>query len=637
MAYVLKYELYCKSRLNNQYKLRLLFDGYSGAEINRDMSESPLHLSKDKAGVIKGTSLQFSIREQVDFEFLEFYTNNSKFIKAELYLGSSLLWSGYVLSQQYQAQYKPAPCSIVFTASDGLGLLKNEDFTLTGDATQLDIIRHCIDKIGLNLGYSIATDLFETTHSHSYTCLAQTKEDASIYSEDNCYEVLEKILGKYNAEISQCGGRWKIVSATAKKGAPLLYSYNGTYESAGSAPSVLDLGYPGTGIEVSPVGILNQSMQSGGKKVKITHNYGRKDSMLSNYDFIDYTAGSFTGWTKNGTFDVLQRNHESGKYALLKTFSNSTTDYIQQSISYINANGDDFGFEIDIAPLGYLAHGYGLINRSAVTMTVKMLVYLWDGGSGFYYLGTDGWETTFTNIEIYMPSSVYKPSFVPVKVITGSPPCSGTLFVRLYRFQAVSEPTNTKYEGIAYTNVKLYPLAINQLLPESLEINAVFDESTEPLALSDIDISAADAPNYDNAVNLYRNITKRSDGSPTTLWHRSGSSDENSLITQLAMSLASCKRVARQELKGIIKGSAIGFDSIIKHAYNDNREFEIQEGTWHLYEENWTVTLAELLAWSDESVTIDVLPLDPDFEFLATEAGEYISNETRRRILTKIF
>ena len=167
--HVLKYELLCTNRKGHLYTVNILFDGYDGDPVDRNIPLSPFLLKKDKAAIVRGTSFDFSIREAEDFEFLEFYTNNNKKIKVELYDPSdNLIWVGYNLPQQYQVPYIPPPVSVTFTASDGLGLLKNEPFLMYGDSDpediitedQFSIIRYCIDKIGLVLGYSIAINLF---------------------------------------------------------------------------------------------------------------------------------------------------------------------------------------------------------------------------------------------------------------------------------------------------------------------------------------------------------------------------------------------------------------------------------------------------------------------------------------------
>lgn len=601
MAYGLKYELKCLSRENKLYTVKLYFDGYSGSPVNRDVPLSPFILNKDNANVIKGTSFQFSIREEVDFEFLEFYTNNPKYIKVELYEGSTLIWIGFVAPQQYQVPYKPSPCNVTFTATDGLGLLKNEEFTLTGEQSQLSIIRHCIDKIVLNLGYSIAINLFEQNHNENYSPLTQTYEDAGLYEGMNCYDVLEKVLKKYNAEISQYGARWRIVCDNDKEEAPLLYNSQGNYEGIGSAPEILNLGYPGAG-DVFPVGNLQLSLVPGGKKVKIVHDFGRKNSFFKNYQFEKYNSGVFDFWTKNGTFNVLQREHEGRKYAFLEGWTNNInmTDYIEQSVGPVSASYDDHVFEIDFSPIGIKQ---GISYRASIYMTVRLLIYLHAGGTTYYFLTKNGWSTTASYIEEKVLSALATPEWNKLKIITENIPASGTLYIRLCRYYASSCPSDETYYGIAFSNVYFYALHESQLLPGKVIANASFDNSTEPNDLGEIDIFCADAPDYDNSVHQFVYITRRADGSVTEGWHRKGSNTNYPLIIQLARMLASNNRVARQKLTGTIKGNGIKFNSIIKHDYNNSRKFEITEASWDLYEEKWNVKLTELLSWSNEIIT----------------------------------
>lgn len=519
MAYGLKYELHCTSKLNNFYKLKLLFEGYEGSEIDRNVPVSPFHLRKDRADIICGTSLEFAICEEVDFELLEFYTNNWKYIKAELYKSTTLIWAGYVAPQQYQAAYIPASRkpAIWFTATDGLGLLKNEDFTLTGDQSQLAIIMHCMDKIGLNLGYSIAIDLFHGEHNETYSPLAQTYEDASIYEDYNCYEVLEKMLVKYDAEITQSCGRWRIVSKCDKKAIPKLYTCMGAYESAGSAPTVLDLGYPGTGIEVSPVGTLQMGLQAGGNRVKITHNFGRKDSLLDNYDFSKYSDGSFEDWIKEGTFDVYQRADDTRKYAFLSGYTTSPYEWLLQSIPIKRQHGENFVFKIDFALIGKHVEGTLI---TPVDMTMRLSVVLIDG-EDFYYLTETGWTTNNQNIFITCKSSIATPVWNTLQVTTENIPCDGNLMVKLFRCYSSGPPEGTFHDGIAYSAGLAYFINMGEKYPGKIEVTASFDNSAELKKLEDIEIKAADAPindgryNFINAGQLYKNITKLSDGTLT--------------------------------------------------------------------------------------------------------------------------
>lgn len=603
MAYGLKYELLCKSKSANSYELKLLFDGYTDADIDRNMPlEQPLVLKKDKASVVRGTSLDFGIREEVDFELDEFYTNNPKKIKAELYKDTTLLWTGYVLPQQYQAPYVPAPLTVRFTATDGLGLLKNESFTLTGRNSELAIIKHCVDKISLGLGYSIAVNLFETTHSHSAAVLAQTYQDAEIYAENNCYEALEKILEKYDAEITQLNGRWHITCSADKKSTRMLYTSAGAYDTTAAAPAVLDLGYPDmAGIEVWPVGSLGRSLEPGGKKVIIKHDFGRKDSMLTvrNYDFAEFAAGAFTGWTQSGTFTLEQRFLNGKPYAYLDGGNADGTQKIYREIE-VDASTDDFIFQIDYAPVGKnTATGI-----RTILMTVRFQVTLTAGATTYYLTDAGEWTLTPTIISSQVRSSISSPVWNKLKVVAEDLPDAGTLRVSLFRYNNDETPeTGDVFTGIAFSNPYTYFTSSGQLYPSGLETLAIFDNSTEPDDLGTIEVSAADAPDVFNKSIIYNNITRVSDGTPTELWHRLGSGSEYTLIVQLARTLASRSRIARQKLTGTIKGNGISFGSIIKHTYNSSREFEIAEGSWDMYNDTWIVTLLELLAWSDETIT----------------------------------
>lgn len=604
MAYGLKYELLCRSQKSNNYKLKIYFDGYVGSAIDRDMPASnAIVLRKDKAAVVRGTSCEFSIREIVDFEFLEFYTNNQKKIKVEFYKETTLLWVGYNLQQQYQVPYVPSPVNVQFSATDGLGLLKNEPFALTGLNSQLATIIYCIDKIGLGLGYSIAVNLFEVTHDHTRSPLAQTYETGSVFAGMTCYDVIDEILGKYSAEITQVNGRWHITRSTDKKSTRMLYTSAGVYETTQAAPAVLDLGYPGAGIEVSPVGSLSMGLEPGGKQVRIVHNYNRKNSLLTNADFSEYDSSFlFPSWSKHfdtDNFANYQRFDDLGPYCFIPGNS-IDNDYIYQQIDVENVPGEDFSFSVEVCPLGY----WDFVSyRAPLFMTVKMMVTLVSGVNIRYLTKENGWSSSPADITEYLESSMATPNFRPIKILTGEIPFSGTLSVCLFRYES-GLVAQKVFTGIAWRNINAVFLKDNQLYVGGLDITATFDDSTEPTDLPDITIISADAPALANAALLYKNITRLATGVITGLWHRLGSAVELSLIEQLALTLASDNKLPRQKLAGIIKGPALWFNSIVKHAYNNNREFEIAEGSFDVYNERWSVTLLEILTWSDESVTL---------------------------------
>jgi len=603
MAYGIKYQLWCKGKDSVISKSVISEDGYEGAELDRNVPANPFHLIKDAAAVISGTSFEFLIREITDFEFLSFYTNKPKKFKIEFYYPSStLIWSGYLNPQQYSVPYIPGPTNIRFQATDGLGLLKNEDFTLTGFNSDFAKIIHCLDKIGLGLDYSIAIGIHEVTHDPDRSPLEQTFDECEIYEGKNCYEVLEDILTKYDATLTQWNNRWRIVSYKDKKLTRLLYTSAGVYETTEAAPAVLDLGsLDGAGCEVYPSGSLHLSLQSGGNNVKIKHEYGRKDSFLLNSNFSKYASSAFPGWSKEGSFIPEQKFNfkvinEDQTYAFLP--GSGTNHYLYQSIDIVKVAGEDFVFSIKMGAIGYLLYGGIPI---PTLMTVRMLISL-TSGEDVMYLNTSEWTSTPSYIDTEITSNIGGvPKMNPLTIITNEIPFSGTLKINLYRYGTTEY--NHVFIGVAFTSVNFYFVLNNELYPDKFEDTATFDDSTEPAKLPDIALQVADAPDLANALYLYRNITKLSDGSITTTWNIDGIATDFTLIEALLKMLASRNIHARQMLKGVIKGTGIGFESLIKHAYNDNREFEIHECQWDVYAAKFSVTLLEFLSFTDQDIT----------------------------------
>lgn len=608
MAYGLQYQLYCLSKKDNTYILKIYEDGYLDAEIDRNIPRNPFKLRKDRADIIRGTSLEFALREAVDFEYIKFFTSVPKRYLCQLEDGSAnILWKGYLNTHQYGSDYKPAPNTIWFNASDGLGLLKNEELTLSGLQSELDIIIHCIDKIGLDLGYAIAISIWEANHNTALSPLEQTYIDCDVnFDEDDCYTVLEKILSRYDAEISQVNGRWEIISSIDKKSTRLLYTSAGVYDTTQEAPEVLDLDYPGSSGDVWPVGaLLWHSLESGGKQVKITHDYGRKSSYLLNYLFERYSSSMFEDWTKSGTFNISQVEKDDACFAFLHTYSNSDSDYMSQEISVVNDSGRVFGFEIDVCPVGrYLAgSGVGLVS---VSMEVRMQITLVVGATT-HYLTSTGWSTTPGYFTETLDSSIYFTdiTWTHLKILTLEIPGDGVLTVKLQRYKSAGPGSGISYTGIAFKDPKVYFLNEDGELPaDKYEETAVFDNSTEQSTLPAISIEAADAPDVTNKTLLYEYITRLSDGIPTSEWKLADNDTVYTLLQLYLKLLASRNRCPRQTLKGTIRGSSLSFNSIIKHAYNSDREFEIAECTWDLYEEKFDATLLEVLSFSHEEISL---------------------------------
>ena len=637
MAYGLKYELLAKSKkYKDLYKLRLSKADYVGAEIDRNVPMDPFMLRKDSAGIIRGTSLEFGIRAVTDFEFLEFYTTNKREILAEYYRGTTLLWKGYVLPEQYQEIYKPAPVTVWFTASDGLGLLKDVDFTLTGSNNQLDIILHCLSHLDLGLQVAVAITIHEENHNTAYCPLYQTYEDASFYENMKCYEVLKKVLQRYDASITQSRGRWLIMSSIDKKSDRIIYSSFGNYVTTEAAPAVLNLGVLGAAAtDVHAIGSPpGAELEKAGSEITLSHEYGRRDSWFTNhlFEIFDWAELEFEGWTfagasATGGHTPFQREYGEGKYYLYKAAYTGYlySDNIYQAQTIENVSNQDFVFQIKIAGFGYTL-GAGKL-KDPITMNVEFRVQFSSGGTMWYLDKTTGWTTTAARIttSVISSTSFGQPEWNEVTIVTDElPAASGVLQVILYGHNGSLAGTGA--EGVGFVDVRTYFLNGGEKYPAGTEYELTID-GTATGKLDDIDLFFTDAPNEPNNHLFYNKITKLSDGSITQGWTIDGLSGMSYLIVILARLIASRCRVPRYKIQGVFRGEGITFDTVIKHVYNSNKEFEILEMEHSAYHDKYTLTLLEALPYAETSfgLSASLEATTVDEEATAYDAGAAMS------------
>ncbi len=619
MDYASKYELVCKSRAyGTTYTAKIQEGDYVGSVIDRDIPLNAFRLIKDNQNsVIKGTSFEFGIREEVDFEFVPFFTNAPKKYYIKLYNGETHIWSGFLNTQQYSAPYKPVPNTLWFTATDGLGLLKDQPFALTGWKDEFEIIRHCLSYVNavFTLDYAIAIPIHDINHDASYSPLEQTYHNCTVFEDLSCYEVLEKILNRYDGEITQQNNSWLIRSSKDKLATRLLYDYEGTYKSTQQAPDLQYFDYPANGGNCWPVGSpLQHGLKAGGNRVKIAHNYGLRESMLRNYDFLkwawvdddDHSAGvDFEDWSEDdphGTMTVYRRTDSNGTpYAYLYGNANITEDAgLAQQLSISNLTGGKFIFEVKSCP----------VYNTGSTGSVKMIITLITGATT-YYLSTTGWTTTPTTITASQTAQskfAIDVNWQSIKIITDEIPGDGLLSVFLLQIHG------SDMSGVFFQKPKIYFLNANSYYSweyeSNLELIASFDGSSEMVALNDVNILSADAPSAVNNLLMYDNVTLYSlnatfyNSDLTTYWKFEGNDTLYTLIQIYLKLLASRNAAPRQTLTGTIKGERITFDCLIQHTYNSSRQFEIEKGEWDIYNDTWKVTLLEAPAFADKNITL---------------------------------
>ncbi len=604
MAYGVKIELIGQSAIfKKNWKVQILKKDYIGAVTYRNVpAASPFAWKKDAAETVRGTSFQFLIRAISDFEFIDLYTCDAKEYKVILLYADpgslvyAIQWIGFLLPEQYQETYKPAPNIISFSATDGLGLLKEIKYSSPSTPkTLLQIINECLAYTEIGIGYCISIAIQETRQNFARSVLSEIKKDASTYNDKSYYDVIASILGTYLASITQQGARWFIVDSlkTANK---LYYDATGVFESDAGPISINVLGQLGnTGTTLYPLGSpLDFSMATSYKNLKITSFYGTKVSMLPPSGKDDWITDTILpGWNNGSVTFPIEKIITTTDYFIRSwdyaTYSAPFARGVQIAMN-VEATTEDLVFSIDFSQ-----------DYAVPTVTFNMYFkFTLVSGSTTWYLTPTGWQQTpgyFTLPNIPL-GSLANPAFVNFKTTFTGFPISGALTIY------ASTPEN----GIPYdTGILLKNASLSQLNGGAVQSAGITNNVTlnqSPSAGNkEIELTAADLPGIANATLIFKNYMTLLDGRLTQFW-QTGSIASTSLFDLLTKLYASDNRKAKQLLRGTIRGAVIDPGSIVRVNYPYVRDFEFLEFSYDLIADVADVTLSEILPYQDAVFTI---------------------------------
>lgn len=122
----------------NWYRVDVLEKDYSGSVTEICMGAAPVILNWDSSDddlffPVRGSSAALTLMAETDMQFLDLATADDRQFLVKIYRGveaspSTLVWQGYVITDDYEEPYRAAPYEVQLLAVDGLGLLKNEKF-----------------------------------------------------------------------------------------------------------------------------------------------------------------------------------------------------------------------------------------------------------------------------------------------------------------------------------------------------------------------------------------------------------------------------------------------------------------------------------------------------------------------------
>jgi len=608
MAYGLKYILrYETDRTKSDFQIFIYEDLWTGGAAYKKIGASHVRMSKSKDKKVCGTSLEFSIQADTDFEYTNFFSGNNKRHKVELYFGdpahAQLYWTGFIVSDQYSEAYVAPPYDVEVLCTDGLGLLKTEDFELTGMQSRFDAIRYILDKISLGDGYYVNVDLFETTMSATnHNTMAQLHYQTEIHSGKNCYDVLQSLLPE-DTTIVQANNRWLIERAADIGKTRYKYNPDGTGELAEYTFDTLQLGTIASA-DVFPIGNLTMEFTPAWKNFVIKQTFGKRDSLLRNYNF---KAGT-DSWTENGATGFLKAvNMEAGSYGIVTGRQIALTKSVSQAIQ-LNS-WSPIILEVKYAPIGYYRRtGTTSIQPFLVDVFFKVVLSATFSGSNWYFTEA-GWlpetaaaDNKFIKIKGVETSQFYDDMKLQETKITASKlPEDGLLTVYIYQTR-LADNADYHFSGLAVKYVNIYSQDLT-LFSDKAETKVNITENAT-LEGDTVDLLPCDLPDYQYAELYFDNGNYLRTGDiyrPAKLW----STSAVRYIEYLASYMANQYAVPKTILKGQISGFLTGFDRIIQHTLNDNKKFNTVTGTWNIIEETMDVELEEIITF-DEVITVEV-------------------------------
>ena len=608
--YILQFD---SEKFGHEYKILIKEDGYSGSSENKSLGAAPLLRRDDSDSGISGTSLEMVIQADVDGELTSLYTVDNKKFLVELYKNNSLIWTGYVLPEKYSEPYVPVPYDVSVTASDGLGILKDIPFTLSGEKTLFEVTRFCCNQTGMTLDFIVFSSLVESSMNTGNSMLVQTSLDVSTFQDKTCYEVLESILTSLDAFITEANGKWVIARYTDLDKEGFLYSNTGGSSGKVSLePRVLGNVHS----ELYSIGNLELEIEPANKSVKFTSDYDLRPSFLQNHDF----SGGDSGW---GGFEYVIAKRKGVGFAAMHGNSGKQERYIQQSVS-VEKSSQAVIVEVKFA----LAQMFASMNGRAGEDREFALKIQLSGGGQTYYLSDEGWGTKDFRFPVHGSlqdmfwdrgiSTNYVDDYESnFKVTADGFPASGQLTISIYNIYVEMSGTSNVRSSLFLSHVIVtndYGSGID------VSVNLAEKASTSH---EDVDICLTDVPFVENADKMFYNGLKVA-GKYTSSWACGGKTD--SFLYTILKSVCSRIGFPRKQLSGTIQGENLESFMLLVDKYSDSL-FQTREFSLNLLTDEMNVTLEQFMPYQELSGTATESPRVP-----GNNTSEYRSsgeNETR--------
>lgn len=294
------------TRTGDTHKTEIKEKGYSGAIIDVEGGIPPTTYrlrgegERDKFITVLPGEMEINFISETDNYYESIYTNDPEKYRMVHSINGTAVWTGKVLTNQYEESYINPPYPVNIVATDALPQLQDilflDDFgnMLTGEYKQIVVIAFIMRKLGLNLsirsGCNIFADSMNKTASDDPLDQAYINVDRyyKIQNNPTCWDVLHWILEPYNAQVIQWNNCWNIIRVEERTANWNYreYNSNGTYVTNGAQTSLIALknsSYNNRMVWANQ----NQRLRimPGFGSVRLIYNLGNKYNIFDNGDF----------------------------------------------------------------------------------------------------------------------------------------------------------------------------------------------------------------------------------------------------------------------------------------------------------------------------------------------------------------
>lgn len=367
MSYGIKYKCEFTSSLNVPLKAYILKKDYNSAQIDLRMSGDPIKInylgSENKYDIIRGSECVLEFFSEYDGQFTEIMVADAMEFQVQIWKGNVMLWQGYVIQDNYSEPFNAAPYLISIRATDGLGSLKQYDFTADDtsfyltDMTFIEVIQKCLAKLKNGTQLVTSNDIFESRINRSdinNESFNSIKANPYLFVENDltalkCDVVLEYLLEVFGCYIYYSAGKYFVERLNYKVNEVITRRYyninfDGTYSG------VVSISNDNIRKQVSKTSGLRLVNNDGNityttpfNKIQVDSDVVTVENIIANAFFRNWNSNTNIpyNWVKSGTLDIEKVNYPlSGDAILVNTkmpdasLSYTTNKLMSQKVNF---------------------------------------------------------------------------------------------------------------------------------------------------------------------------------------------------------------------------------------------------------------------------------------------------------------